>query len=299
MLHVAGNLYSLFLVHLCSLFFVHSAFAMSGGLEPHPSDPILSSVVGLYSYNHVTRLGTSCTGTIIGSQTIITAAHCLIFDGPADIEVFISSGVQPFKILFQAAESGDRTSYARTKNFLPHPKYNPASKSRESLGYDVALLFLDSPQMMPMGLKPINLIHPYTLSQLPERGRVFGAGSGSGPRGLENVFEEQRTLIGSFEITKDVTKIMAAVDIQSPDQIEEGWLTNFNQPQSSFILATPTHAHLQKGDSGSGLIQDYYGTPRLIGVYKGQLTINEKSAGHSFANLHEPALNRWVRSHLK
>lgn len=289
------------LVFLLSSSIGHS---MSNGLVPHPEDPILSSVVAVYAYNHTSKLGNACSGTVIGPQTIITAAHCLEFEAlpegaEPEVEVFISSGVQPFKSLFAASRTHDTTRYARTKDFIPHPKYVSGARDHEHLGYDVGLVFLSSPQLLPVGLKPANLIYPYTLYQLPDRARVFGAGSGSTPAGAPVTLEEQQFLIGSFEIPKDVLKIMAAVDIQSPDQIEEGWLMNLNQPNSHFILTTPTHAQLLSGDSGSGLIQDYFGTPRLIGVYKGNLTINSRSAGHAFANLHEPALNRWVRSHLK
>lgn len=100
--------------------------------------------------------GGFCTGTLIATDLVLTAAHCL-HDGaePADLSA----------MRFRAGLSGDRVvAEAGVRRAVVHPGYDPgADPDADSVGHDVALLELD--QAIPAAVAA-----PFTV-EAPGAGR--------------------------------------------------------------------------------------------------------------------------------
>ncbi|PWA02778.1 hypothetical protein BB558_001088 [Smittium angustum] len=97
-------------------------------------------------YIDATGYGTSCTGTFISKDVVLTAAHC-VYNQTAGLalaqNVFVSGGTQS-----NVAKS---SNVYKTKNLLIHPSYSLSDHSN-----DIALIFLQNPPSNP----------PYTFAKI-------------------------------------------------------------------------------------------------------------------------------------
>uniref|UniRef100_A0A8C1CUL8 C3/C5 convertase n=1 Tax=Cyprinus carpio carpio TaxID=630221 RepID=A0A8C1CUL8_CYPCA len=86
----------------------------------------------------------NCLGSLVTSSFILTAAHCFRFgDTPDRITVDLGSNIKGIKV----------------KDYIPHPRYDIAAKQKvgipEYYEFDVALIQLEKPVIMDLGLRPI------------------------------------------------------------------------------------------------------------------------------------------------
>ena len=98
-----------------------------------------------------------CTGTLIASNPVLTAAHC-VYDAKT------GQRVNPRGIRFEAGLDGRRFKAARmVSKAVVHPGYRFRSTGRAQLGHDIAVLRLSTPISHAE-------IRPYSMSNRADRG---------------------------------------------------------------------------------------------------------------------------------
>jgi V8-like Glu-specific endopeptidase len=124
-----------------------------------------SGVRSLPGWEAVGRLNISgrnmCTGSLIASNLVITAAHCL-FDPKS------GRRIDPTKIVFEAGLMGSRSKASRgVAKAVLHPKYQHRRTGNAQMGSDIAVLRL---------AKPISTreIRPLEMSWDANRGDAVG-----------------------------------------------------------------------------------------------------------------------------
>ena len=85
-----------------------------------------------------------CAGSLITSDIVLTAAHCL-FDAPNGVRI------DPAEISFQAGQSAGQAEVTRgIRRVVIHPDYEAAGQTRvRQIGADLALVELDAPVRTP------------------------------------------------------------------------------------------------------------------------------------------------------
>ncbi len=268
---------------------------MSGGVAVKPNDPLIQYFVGLYIDRLDSPQSGICTGTIIGSKTILTAAHCLKGD-PKKLAVYISFTNEPYRVLKAAFESGKTEPYLKAKGFEIYPKFKLATTLREQAASDVAVIHLQDTSKLPLNHGPLALISSYSLYQLPEGIQVYSTGSpGSANASLLEYFFKK----DNFSIVKNLSAVYRALFGTENIQITDGDLDNVTLLSNPYFLAQSTRSRLLEGDSGSAAITNSYGVPKVFGVLRGEYFLDGKSLGWLFTNLYEPSLNLWVRNQTR
>jgi hypothetical protein len=59
-----------------------------GGQQVEKNDPIQASTVGIYDPSPDGKSGSLCSGTLIGKDVALTAAHCVAPNGPKPVVIF-------------------------------------------------------------------------------------------------------------------------------------------------------------------------------------------------------------------
>jgi secreted trypsin-like serine protease len=88
--------------------------------------------------------GTACSGTIIASDLVLTAAHCLTEDESKDM-VKESELVVDFGFDYDGEEPLPRESSIGIKKMRIHPNYDFRLVKKATTPHDIALIRLDSP----------------------------------------------------------------------------------------------------------------------------------------------------------
>jgi secreted trypsin-like serine protease len=229
--HVLTLLVAVFLASIVSP--ARDASAVVGGspttIEAHPWQALV--IVASDS-----RL---CGGSIIDSQWIVTAAHCVVGASPDGLDVHVGTST------LRGRSAGNR---AMVVEIVVHPDWD-ASAYRN----DVALLRLAEPLAFGSSVAPIRV----PVSQDPNAWPPVGtAATISG--------------WGSTEFEGDPSNQLRAAQIQilgSPDRGDCGSYGSSFDGVVEICAGVPTGGiDACQGDSGSPLVVDVEGTPVLAGV---------------------------------
>jgi len=102
-----------------------------------------------------------CTGALVSPDTVLTAAHCLY-------DPYSGRKIRPEKMKFQAGLSGGKAKATRgVSDAKHHPDYKHNRRGKAQLGYDVALLRLNS-AISSSDAKPV------PVGGRPSKGEMLG-----------------------------------------------------------------------------------------------------------------------------
>lgn len=132
-----------------------SQAAVVGG-DPDPGDPAVVALVARRTRCEAQDLALLCSGTLIASRVVLTAAHCL--------DVFGEDG--QYEVSFGAQLGTGR--FALVTSARRHPAYDPATHE-----HDLALLRLAEPVDVAPAALPAALLQPATAEAV----RVVGFGT--------------------------------------------------------------------------------------------------------------------------
>lgn len=274
------------LVTFLGLFYFLNSNALIGGAPVLPNDSLARSVVGIYLEHTGDPQGKYCTGTLIKPRVVITAAHCLTHENNLKIEVGFLS--EPMK----AIESGNREYVRSSHRGLIYPGFLKAKDEWERKRNDVALIYLD--ENAPAWAIPLQVVSPYSLPVFSDK--VLTAASGSEQEGSTERYTPLKK--AEFYVLKDVETYFAAMHLLTqPNDPTVIMLKNGTNTGNVLFLtqvnseASPTH-----GDSGAPAIINRYGVTTVVGVLSGSLYLENKVFGTFYLNLHEPSINRWIRT---
>lgn len=112
-----------------------------GGSEVQPSDLVAAFTVGLYDEQN----GSRCTGSLISSDTVLTAAHCV---DPSSKTLWISFGTK------MTGSNRSSPEFVRAVAFQRHPQYDP-KQNEGSDTHDLALVHFSGG--LPSGHQSVEL----------------------------------------------------------------------------------------------------------------------------------------------
>jgi len=118
-----------------------------GGKPVPASDSIATSTVGLVMVSAAAADGTKqtslCSGSILTSDMIVTAAHC-VYDRPASVHILFSNALTTESVKASVEATG----------YLPNPAYNPKKITNDQ--NDVAVVFFHGG--LPKGFETAHLL---------------------------------------------------------------------------------------------------------------------------------------------
>lgn len=135
---------------------------LAGAAEAQNRTKNIGEVSGWEAVGRLTMANKAmCTGALIASNMVLTAAHCL-YDPKT------GRTINPKRIVFEAGLNHGRARAVRkVSKAVSHPGYRPARRGEPQAGVDIAVLRLET---------PINsaTIMPLTPHTRPEKGDSLG-----------------------------------------------------------------------------------------------------------------------------
>lgn len=185
-----------------------------------------------------------CSGTLIGCQTFLTAAHCVNDDVNAShYWVYLQNG-----------------GLAPVSSITYHPSYNPAFSGR-----DVAIVKLASPVT---GIAPtaINTTHNLQAMGLGLDGLIagFGRTGGGSDYGVKRYGAVTTANCNTAQTSGEGNDVLVCWDYTSP------------------VGAPGTDSNTCNGDSGGPLFMDFAGVREIVGVTSAGVDINCQPTDHSW-----------------
>lgn len=274
---------------------------MSGGVIVRPNDPLIRHFVGVY----VTVKGQQasvCTGTIVGSRTVLTAAHCFKGD-PKETSVYVMATHEPYRVLTNHFRLGQAGPILKAKGFEIYEKFKSAKNLKEKISSDVAVIHFESTNSWPRGFEALPLITPYTLSQLPEGLQVYSVGH---PDKSNFEVEQQIFKKDNFSVIKNMGAALEKLLGLPLMRVSDGVLDHATEPANPYFVVQSLpdeksgqpRSELLPGDSGSSALANIFGIPKVIGVFSHSISLDEKLFGFIFTNINEPQINLWIRNRI-
>lgn len=208
----------------------------------------------------VGQVAQSCSGTLVASDKVITAAHCL--DENADGKV--DEGFDPVGKLFVLGEDiNSPSSQAKIKSYAIHPRWQKTNRA----AYDVCVLTLET---------PITAVNPMPLSaKSPVGKKAVTIGFGLAGTGIKT--KDNSTLKHAAEnILDGILPIDDTVDGTG------GLVSDFDHPSEAADYNTSTTLKFQSdskpinlegstgpGDSGGAVTVDFGSGAHLVGITSG------------------------------
>ncbi len=139
----------------------HNDLEIINGVPVDAAHPLAASVVGLvFKYNNGMWLQ-SCTGSVLTSKLILTAAHCVKGRDPKTITINFSQNTVTYAQQSNPAtridDLGKHFTVRMAKALITHPKYDGSG------AHDLALISLTD--LAPLSAKPVHLLPPELVDQ--------------------------------------------------------------------------------------------------------------------------------------
>lgn len=145
-----------------------SSYAIVKGQHVKYGTPIAQATVALYN----SQTGTFCSGTLIDSHWVLTAAHCLSKEWKT-----LSGNVKPRDISVIFGEFDATNVSGITAGFvIKHPEFGEAARVKYPDRNDVALVRFDS--KLPRGFVPVPLLSEEDYENMKPGTEVILAGFG-------------------------------------------------------------------------------------------------------------------------
>lgn len=206
-----------------------------------------------------TNASSWCTGTLIGCQTFLTAAHCVNEDTNAThYWVYLQHG-----------------GLAAVSSIAFHPSYNPNLSGR-----DVAVIKLSSP-VTGIDPTPINTTHDLQALGLGLGGVVsgFGRTGGGSDYGVKRYGDIVTADCNTSETNGESNDVLVCWDYASP------------------VGPAGTDSNTCNGDSGGPLFMDFAGTTEVVGITSAGVAVDCQAFDHSWdASVYHNA--SWINGQL-
>ena len=168
---------------------IPSPDAVVNGRAPEPGSAISRSTVLLISAGG----GSSCSGTVIGRDLIVTAGHCVTHNN-SNALVRPASLLVDFAPYYNGSDSLPRASSVRVQAIRLHPRYNHHQVDPATYPHDVALVRLAGP--IRPGYVPANFL-PRSVRVSPGDSVVA---AGYGDRSFKSTSPDYRLLTFDFRV---------------------------------------------------------------------------------------------------